>query len=58
MSSEIVIRNCHQKFSSKIVIKNCHQKLSSEIVIRNCHQEGHRSLRSLFNVKKTKGGSL
>ena len=39
MSSEVVIRNCHQKLSSKFVIRNCHQKLSSEIVIRNFHQK-------------------
>ena len=49
MSSKIVIKNCHQKLSPKIVIKNCH---------KNCHQclndKGHRSLGSLFNVKKQK----
>merc|ERR550532_1435954 len=42
MSSEIAIRNCHQKLSSKlsseIVIRNCNQKLSSEIVIKHCQR--------------------
>ena len=54
------IKNCHQKWSPKMVIKNGHQKLSSKMVIKNCHQclKGHRSLGSLFNVKKLKGGSL
>ena len=44
------------KLFRNLKINNCHQQLSSTIVINNCHQclKGHRSLGSLFNVKKQK----
>ena len=55
LSSNIVIKNGHQKLSSKIAsqifIKKFHQKLSSKLVIKNCHQNCHQKISSKIVTK-------